>query len=150
MNSYTAEGAFTTPIGMELTEGRRKLDGGEEIDGLVVTEVTKGSPAAIAGLHGYKHGATGAMTGVAVAAAAAFPPAMPALFIAIPLIQYMHPGESYDMIIGVDGSRVTNYLDFADRMHEVRPGEIVYLSVLRDGKRAQMKIYLPPTSDYTW
>ncbi len=44
--------------------------------------------------------------------------------VVIPAIDYMQVGESYDMIIGVDGSRVTNFLDFQDRMHDLQPGEI--------------------------
>jgi PDZ domain-containing protein len=147
MNSFLAEGSFSSPIGVELREGRRKLSDGEEADGLMVLEVVKGSPAATAGLHGYKHTAHTAMAGVALATAMlVFPPA---IFV-LPVLDYTHAGESYDMIIGVDGSRVSNSLDFEDRMHDVRPGEIVYLSVLRDGKRAQIRVYLPPSSNLTW
>jgi len=146
LNSFMAEGEFTSPIGMELSETRRRLNSGEEADGLLVVEVVKGSPAASAGLHGYKRIGHNVMTGAALVAAIVFPPAI----LAVPLIDYAEVGESYDMIIGVDGARVTNYLDFTDRMHDVRPGEIVYLSVVRDGKRAQMKVFLPPNSASTW
>jgi hypothetical protein len=148
--AYTADGAFTSPIGVELAESSRKLPNGQEAQGLMVLEVTKGSPAATAGLHGYKHTAHTALQG-AVIAAALFPsPFAPIAMLALPVIELTHVGESYDMIIGVDGSRVTNYLDFTDRIHEARPGEIVYLSVLRDGKRAQLKVFLPPSANYTW
>ena len=64
--------------------------------------------------------------------------------IVIPAIDYMQVGESYDLIIGVDGSRVTNFLDFQDRMRDLQPGEIVYLSVVRNGKRLQ--VTLPVTA----
>jgi len=148
--SYTADGAFTSPIGVELAEGSRKLSNGQEAQGLMVLEVTKGSPAATAGLHGYKHTAHSALQGAFIAAALFPSPFAPIAMLALPVIELTHVGESYDMIIGVDGSRVTNYLDFTDRIHEARPGEIVYLSVLRDGKRAQMKVFLPPTANYTW
>lgn len=147
VNSFLAEGSFSSPIGVELREGRRTLADGEEADGLMVLQVVKGSPAATAGLHGYRHTAHTAMAGVAlVTAMLVFPPA---IFV-LPVLDYTHAGESYDMIIGVDGTRVSNYLDFEDRMHDVRPGEIVYLSVLRDGKREQIKVFLPPTSSLTW
>ncbi|HXW83177.1 MAG TPA: PDZ domain-containing protein, partial [Candidatus Binataceae bacterium] len=52
-------------------------------------------------------------------------------------------GERYDLIIGVDGERVTNSLDFEDRMRDLEPGEIVYLSVVRDGRRLQVKVTVP-------
>jgi len=148
--AYTTDGAFTSPIGVELEEGSRKLSNGQEAQGLMVLEVTKGSPAATAGLHGYKHTAHSALQGAFIAAALFPSPFAPIAMLALPVIELTHVGESYDMIIGVDGSRVTNYLDFTDRIHEARPGEIVYLSVLRDGKRAQMKVFLPPTANYTW
>jgi hypothetical protein len=36
-------------------------------------------------------------------------------------------------------------------MHDVRPGEIVYLSIIRDGKRSQMRLFVPPsTTNNTW
>jgi hypothetical protein len=148
--AYTADGAFSSPIGLELAEGSRKLSNGQEAQGLMVLEVTKGSPAATAGLHGYKHAAHSALQGAFIAAALFPSPFAPIAMLALPVIELTHVGESYDMIIGVDGSRVTNYLDFTDRIHEARPGEIVYLSVLRDGKRTQMKVFLPPTAAYTW
>ena len=152
-NAYTADGAFTSPIGLELCEGSRKLSNGAEIEGLMVLEVVKGSPAANAGLHPYTHTGKSALKGVAMAAMLTPLPVVSLIgFLAMPVVEYSHVGESYDMIIGVDGSRVTNYLDFEDRMHDVRPGEIVYLSIIRNGKRSQMKVFLPPTlaNTTTW
>lgn len=146
LRSLMDEGAFTSPIGLELREARRRLSDGEEADGLLVVDVAKGSPAYNAGLHAYKNTAHNVVTGAALVAAMVFPPAI----FAVPLIDYAQVGESYDMIIGVDGARVTNYLDFEDRLHDLRPGEIVYLSVVRDGKRQQIKVFLPPTSTLTW
>ena len=68
-----------------------------------------------------------------------------AAILLIPVLDIYQVGESYDMIIGVDGSRVTNFLDFQDRIHDLQPGEIIYLSVLRDGKRVQ--VTMPVTTD---
>ncbi len=146
LRDFMAEGAITSPIGLELQEARRKLSNGEEADGLLIVNVAKGSPAATAGLHGYQRTAHNVMTGAALAAAMIFPPAI----LAVPLIDYSQVGESYDMIIGIDGSRVSNFLDFQDRMHDLRPGEIVYLSVVHNGKREQIKVYVPPSSTLTW
>jgi len=55
----------------------------------------------------------------------------------------MQVGKSYDMIIGVDGSRVTNFLDFQDQMRDLQPGEVIYLSVVRNGKRVQVTMPVP-------
>ena len=149
-NAYTADGAFTTPIGMELCEATRKLSSGPEVEGLMVLEVVKGSPAANAGLHAYTHTGKSALRAAAMVTMMVPSPFAAIGFLALPVIEYSHVGESYDMIIGVDGSRVTNYLDFEDRMHDVRPGEIVYLSILRNGKRSQMKVFLPPSGGTTF
>jgi len=47
------------------------------------------------------------------------------------------------MIIGVDGTRVMNFLDFQDQMNDLQPGEVIYLSVVRNGKRVQMTMPVP-------
>jgi S1-C subfamily serine protease len=68
-----------------------------------------------------------------------FPPAI----LAVPIVIDAQVGESYDMIIGVDGNRVTNFLDFEDRMRQVRGGELVYFSIVRDGHRKQITVKVP-------
>jgi S1-C subfamily serine protease len=50
------------------------------------------------------------------------------------------------LIIGVDGKRVANIIDFDDEMKSVKPGDRIYLSVLRRGSRVQVPIDLPPES----
>ena len=78
------------------------------------------------------------LTGVAVAATLFFPPAI----VALPLLAQANLGDSYDMIIGVDGTRVSNFLDFEDQMREVQPGEIAYLSIVRNGDRVQVLLHV--------
>jgi PDZ domain len=136
MQQFDGEDEFSTPFGMQLREARRTLDSGEEADGLLITAVAKGSPAAAVGLHAYTHGVHDALEGVAVAGAMV--PGGQFAILLLPLLDYMQIGESYDMIIGVDGSRVTNFLDFQDRMRDLQPGELIYLSVVRNGKRLQV------------
>ncbi len=142
LQEFMAEGSDTSVIGVELREDRRKLSGGGEADGLLILKVHKDSPAAEAGLHGYSTAAHSALEGVALAAAMVFPPAV----LAVAVLEGTQVGESYDMIIGVDGKRVTNYLDFEDEMRDARPGDVVYLSVVRNGKRKQMPVRLPGTT----
>jgi S1-C subfamily serine protease len=67
-----------------------------------------------------------------------FPPAI----LLVPALDYSAVGETYDLIIAVDGARVRNFLDFQDRTRDLQPGEILYLSVVRNGKRLQMKLLL--------
>src|SRR5262249_21953771 len=139
LHGYLPLAEMSTPLGLELRESRRKLNTGEEADGLLIVKVDKGSPAANAGLHAYRRTVHTALTGVALAAAMFFPPA---IFV-VPMLDYAHVGESYDLIIGVDGSRVANFNQFQDKMRDVQPGEILYLSVVRNGKRQQIKVFLP-------
>ena len=141
-----SEGELSTPFGMELREARRTLKSGEEANGLLITAVEKNSPAATVGLHAYSHGVHDALTGVAMAGALVLfmIPGGQFAILLIPVLGSMQVGESYDMIIGVDGSRVSNFLDFEDRMHDLQPGELVYFSVVRNGKRMQVAVPVPP------
>jgi S1-C subfamily serine protease len=140
LQEFMSEGDITSPLGIEVREGRQKLKSGSQAAGLLVVGVVDGSPAARAGIHAYKRGAVhDVLEGVTVAAALVFPPAV----VAVPIMDQVRLGQSYDLIIGVDGTRVTNFLDFEDRMRDVQPGEIVYLSVVRDGERIQVPISVP-------
>ena len=140
---FNDDGELSPPFGMNLREAKRSLKTGEEADGLLITTVDKGSPAAAAGLHSYNHTVHDALAGAAMAGAMV--PFGQAAILLIPVLDIYQVGESYDMIIGVDGSRVTNFLDFQDRMRDPQPGEIVYLSVVRNGKRLQ--VTLPVTAN---
>ncbi|HZC45622.1 MAG TPA: PDZ domain-containing protein [Candidatus Acidoferrum sp.] len=141
IQQFDSEGELSTPFGMQLREAKRTLKSGEDADGLLITAVDKGSPAAAVGLRAYSHGVHDVLTGVAMAGALV--PGGQFAVLLIPAMDYMQIGESYDMIIGVDGSRVTNFLDFQDRMRDLQPGEVIYLSVLRDGKRLQVTMPVP-------
>ncbi len=141
---FDDDGELSTPFGMNLREARRTLKSGEEADGLLITTVEKGSPAAAVGLLPYKHTVHDALAGAAVAGAM-LPFGQPAILL-LPVLDIMQVGESYDMIIGVDGSRVTNFLDYQDRMRDLQPGEIVYLSVVRNGKRVQVTLPVTATT----
>jgi hypothetical protein len=140
LQQFDSEGELSTPFGMQLREARRTLKSGEEADGLLVTAVEKGSPAAAVGLRAYKHNVHDALTAAAMVGAV-FSGGL--AVVVIPALDYMQVGESYDLIIGVDGSRVTNFLDFQDRMRDLQPGEVIYLSVVRDGKRLQVTMPVP-------
>ena len=138
LQEYDSGAEMTTSLGMQLREDRRSLSSGQEADGLLVTGVKQGSAAADAGLHPYNATKHNMMTGVAMMGAMVFPPAI----LLVPALDYSAVGETYDLIIAVDGARVRNFLDFQDRTRDLQPGEILYLSVVRNGKRLQMKLLL--------
>jgi S1-C subfamily serine protease len=139
LQEFMAEGDLTSPLGIEVREDRRKLKSGEEAQGLLIVGVIAGSPAAHAGLHAYRHTPRDALETVAVVGAFFFPPSV----LLVPVLDQVHVGETYDLIIGVDGSRVTNFLDFEDRLRDLQAGEIVYLSIIRNGQRLQVSVRVP-------
>jgi hypothetical protein len=138
LQEFMDEDDQISPLGMELREDQRKLNSGEIATGLLVVAIQQHSAAAIAGLHAINHTPHDVIAGLAVAAALFFPPAV----LAIPIAEQVSLGESYDLIIGVDGTRVTNYLDFEDRLRDIQPGEIVYLSIVRNGNRVQVPVHV--------
>lgn len=146
LQEFMSEDDQRSPLGMQLREDQRKLNSGEVATGLLVVGVEQHSAAAIAGLHAVNHTPHDVVNGLAVAASLFFPPAV----LVIPIAEQMSLGESYDLIIGVDGTRVTNYLDFEDRLRDLRPGEIVYLSVVRDGKRVQLPVHVQALPQYAF
>ena len=138
LQEFINEGDQSSPLGVELREEQRKLNSGEIANGLLIVGVRSGSAAAKGGLRASRHTARNLLAGAAVAASLFFPPAV----LVVPILDQVKFGDSYDMIIGVDGARVANYLDFEDRMRDVQPGEIVYLSIVRNGERVQVPLHV--------
>jgi len=140
-----SEGELSTLFGMQLREARRTLKSGEEANGLLITAVEENSPAAAVGLHAYSHGVHDALAGVGIAGALVLfmVPGGQFAILLIPVLASMQVGESYDMIIGVDGTRVSNFLDFQDSLHDLQPGEVIYLSIVRNGRRVQLTMPVP-------
>jgi S1-C subfamily serine protease len=129
----------TSPLGIDVRADRRKLKSGEEKLGLLVVAVADGGPAAKAGLRGVHRRLKNALEVASVAGAFFFPPAA----LLVPVLESTPAGESYDLIVAVDGYRVNDLLDFEDCMRDVKPGEIIYLSLIRDGVRMQLPAPLP-------
>jgi hypothetical protein len=143
LRDFVAEGEETSPIGVEVRESRCRLKTGEELSGLLILKVEKDSPAGRAGLRPYKAATRHVLQAIAIGATVAFPPAFLATIIALPMIDYTEAGQSYDMIIGLDGARVNRFDDFEARMRDAQPGELVYFNVVRNGKRIQLPVPIP-------
>ena len=130
----------TSPLGIELREERTSLKNGETVSGLAVISVSEGSPAARAGVRPYSGTTHAVLEGATMAATMVFPPAI----VALTIIDQTHVGESYDLIIGVDGMRVCDLLQFEDQTRTLKPGDTVYLNIVRGGARMQIPVLLPP------
>jgi len=139
LDDFMSGGDITSPLGIEVREDKRRLKSGGEAQGLLIVDVFAGSPAARAGLHPYHRAMRDALETAAVAGAMFCPPVV----LLVPVFDQVHLGESYDLIIGVDGSRVINFLDFEERLRDLQAGEIVYLSIIRNGKRMQIPVPVP-------
>ncbi|MBV8451250.1 MAG: PDZ domain-containing protein [Deltaproteobacteria bacterium] len=139
LDDFMSEGDITSPLGIEVREDRRRLKSGGEAQGLLIVDVFAGSPAARAGLHPYHRAMRDALETAAIAGAIFCPPVV----LLVPVFDQVHVGESYDLIIGVDGSRVTNFLDFQERLRDLQAGEIVYFSIIRNGERMQIPVPVP-------
>jgi|SRR5690348_11563372 PDZ domain-containing protein len=133
-------------FGMDLRIEQRKAE--KEIQGLLIVDLAPGSPGMAAGLHPYRQPTRDFLNGVGMLATMAFPPAV----VVVPIVESVPLNEAYDLIIGVDGARVTNFMDFYYCMRDVRPGEVVYLNLLRNGKRVQVPLRitsaLPPPQSW--
>lgn len=130
------------PLGISIRQDARKLASGTDASGLLVVSVNKNSPAAKAGLKSYSHTAKSVVEGAAMVVALVFPPAIPAMAL-LPLLEQSQVGEDYDLIIGVDGMRVTDLPAMEDSLRDTQPGETVYLSIIHDGTREQVSIPIP-------
>ena len=126
-------------FGIAMRVETRKAE--KEIQGLLVVDITPGTPGAVAGLHPFRQPVRDLLSGVGMLATMAFPPAA----VVVPIMESVPLGEAYDLIIGVDGSRVTNFVDFYDCVRAAQPGEIVYLNVLRNGHRIQLAMHITST-----
>jgi PDZ domain len=139
LQEFMKEGVNASPLGVELEEGARHGRNGREIDGLLVVALQPGSPAERGGVQAGHRVAHDLVEGATVATSLFFPPAL----FAVPVIETMQFGENYDLIIGVDGNRVANFMDFQDQLRDAQSGESVYLNILRRGKRLQLPVEMP-------
>jgi hypothetical protein len=128
-----------SPLGFALRPDRRRLNSGETLSGLTIIAIQKGGAAAQAGLRPFKNPIKKAFELASIAGALFFPPVM----MLAPIFDASKTGDHYDMIVGIDGYRVRDALDFADCMRDLQPNQPVYLSLVRDGVRKQLQLKMP-------
>ena len=136
-----SDDVLQSPLGALLQRNCSQLTKGPLACGLAVLEIRPGSPAALAGLRPYS-GLVHTLLGASIVGAGmAFPPAIAALG----LVEQSHVGEKYDLIIAVDGVRIRTISDFQNAVPEIRVGDVLYLTVIRQGKRLQIPMRIQST-----
>jgi S1-C subfamily serine protease len=139
-----ADGYESPLLGIEVENQRewlghtRWLEQGRWVEGVEILTVRPGSPGEVAGLRGHRMGAVQTTVVITGFLAAAFFP--PALMVVMALSK---AAESHEMIIAVDGNRTRGVTDFEEAIRKVEAGEVVYLTVVRHGRREQIRLELP-------
>jgi hypothetical protein len=112
---------------------------GHTIMGLEVVSVDPGSPAQHAGLLGRTQ-----MTSVGASGATAGALIPPLDLIMMPLLKKAGSlGKTGDLIVAVDDQRVTGDLDLQDQLAALKPGDTIYLTIVRvaaDGTKQTLKL----------
>ncbi len=112
---------------------------GRVVAGLEVVSVDRNSPAAIAGLRG-----RGKMTAVGESGATVGALMPPLNLFVMPLLKKTGSlGEGGDLIVAIDDHRVSNDLDLQSELESLKPGDTIYLTVVRapkDGPQQTLKV----------
>jgi S1-C subfamily serine protease len=126
-------------LGIAVKSGTGALEHGRLVSGVEILTVIPGSPGGAAGLQGCRPGVfrtTALIVGI-LASAAFFPPAM------MGAMALSEIGQSHETIIAVDGERTRDIADFEEAIEKAEAGEVVYLTVVRGGRREQIRVALP-------
>jgi S1-C subfamily serine protease len=127
-------------IGVSVRDGRTELLDGHEVNGVEVIDAAAESPAASLGIQSCRMAAR-----VAFAETGGF-----VATILAPVIQLLRPidhmsmFDDRDVILALDGERIRNILDLADRVQSLARGDRIYLTIARRGRRVQICIAASP------
>ncbi|MBV8452397.1 MAG: PDZ domain-containing protein [Deltaproteobacteria bacterium] len=128
----SASGASeVTALGISVMNGTTQLEGKRPIKGVRIRSVLPRTAAAIAGLRGEQAAVSAFLTAGFVVAGMFFPPAALGAIV----VQNASIGESYDVIIAIDGQRTRNVHELRQALAGATSGELVYLVLVRDGRR---------------
>ena len=140
-DGWSDEYEMTLPmLGMTLREEGGRLASGAPVGGVGVIAVTAGGPADRAGVNAPHTMLRDAAVTVLFAGGMLFPPAM----IGAIAVAQSGIGDAHDLIVAVDGYRTHNLFQFQSAMRMARPGDLVYLRVIRAGEPREVRIAIPP------
>jgi S1-C subfamily serine protease len=133
----TREGPIElSQLGIQVRDDRAKLKDGRAVRGVAVVDVSPNG----AGTKAFEAHRTSRyiMGGALIVTAAAlfFPP----LIVPVLILACSGVGQSFDLIIGVDGNRVCNTFELVQAVQDTQAGDMVYLAVVREGRRIQIAV----------
>jgi hypothetical protein len=143
-NSGNANLSLYLPLfGIHVVEGRGELASGQSLSGVSVISVDRLGPSDEAGVRAEHIRVTRAAVeaGESVllfGALLLFPPAI----LAIPYIPKISASAN-DVIIAVDAERTRNINELENSLGNVQAGETIYLSIIRDGRRREIRVLKP-------
>ncbi len=127
-------------IGVSVRNGRTELIDGHEVNGVEVIDAAAESPAASLRIQSCRMAARAALAQGRGLVATMLTPVI-ALLRAIDR-SFMF--DDRDVIFAVDGERIRNILDLADRIQSLACGDSIYLTIARRGRRVQICMALSP------
>ncbi|MGH8014229.1 MAG: PDZ domain-containing protein [Candidatus Binataceae bacterium] len=127
-------------IGVQYIYTHKPL--GQIVQGLEVVSVDPGSPAQRAGLHG-----RGTLTEIGASGATASALVPPLDLVMMPLLKKAGQlGQTGDLIVAIDDHRVNSEQDLSDALDHLKPGDVVYFTVIRSMRNGTYKtLKLPVT-----
>ena len=127
-------------IGVSVRDGRTELIDGHEVSGAEVIDAATDSPAASAGIQSCRMAARAALAEAGGFVATILTP----VILLLRAIDHSSMFEDRDVIFAVDGERVRNILDLADRVQSLARGDRIYLTIARRGRRVQICMAASP------
>ena len=127
-----------TVLGISVMNGTAQLKGTGQVRGVRIVSVLPGTAAAIAGVRGERVAASAVLTASFLVAGMFFPPAA----LGAVIVQNANIGESYDLIIAIDGQRTRNVQELRQALADAASGELVYLVLVRAGRRYNVVVAL--------
>jgi len=124
-------------LGIEVEDTVDRSEG-QDLFGVEVLNVRPSSLGALAGLRSRKAAVSTVLKTVTLVGTLVFLP-VAAIY---HWVSETGAGDRHDLIIGVDGKRIHNVSDLENALGQVKEGDIVYLNVLRVGKRLLVPVSL--------
>ncbi len=155
VTEYMTEGgnprtSYLPILGINVFAGRGELASGQKLSGMSVTSVDHLGPGDEAGIRdahirafsaAMQMGATVLLAGAILA----FPP----IIVGVQMIPQVNSPKAYDVIVAVDGERTRNINELENCLRSVKTGETIYVTIIRDGQREQLRVLPPVDCDRT-